>query len=213
MSKHHKKNEEINNEPITEQAQNKPIHQAPTLDELNKKIIELNEVIFQKDKHIEKLQQEIQSINNDYVSKITEKTNEANATLKNKLDELSKKAFEELSLHKKYAIEKQAENIINIINQFELALSHTSSDEKIANYQNGFKMFLTMFKNLLSDLSIHEILVQIGDEFDPKKMECIEFIHHNQLADNKVAQVVTKGYYLHDHLIKPAVVRIVKKKN
>ncbi|MDR0739906.1 MAG: nucleotide exchange factor GrpE [Mycoplasmataceae bacterium] len=200
---------EVNNEQPNEV-------KATEVDKLEQAINEikkLQELVQTKDDHINKLQEEINKINHDYITKITEKTNEANATLKAKIDELTNKANQELTIHKKYALEKQATALIDIINQFSLALDYKPSDPNIAKYQSGFQMFLVMFKNLLVELGINEIPVNIGDEFNPEIMECIEFVHSNELSDNKVARIITKGYKLHDRLIKPIAVNIVRKKS
>jgi molecular chaperone GrpE len=206
---------EINNKETSEVVEKQ---KEPTKDELE--IIKLNEQIqvFQKElenknEKISLLENEIKTINNDYVSKIAAKANEANVLLKTKLEELSSKMKDELAVHKKYAIEKQANSIIDIVNQFAMALSYKPTDPNIAKYQSGFQMFLTMFKNLLSELGINEIKINVGDEFNPEFMECIEFVHSNELANNKVAKEITKGYKLHDRLIKPAIVNVVRKKN
>ncbi|GHU34380.1 protein GrpE [Bacilli bacterium] len=167
----------------------------------------------QKDEKILMLEKHIEKQNHEYVTKVTEKANEANNMLKAKVDELTKKLNDELMHHKKYAIEKPAVELINIINQFELAVSHPVSDEKIANYQFGFKMFLTMFKKLLNDMNIVEIPIKHGDEFDPVTMECVEFVDDQSLNDNQVSVIVTKGYRLHDRIIQTAVVKVAKRKN
>ncbi|MDR2369457.1 MAG: nucleotide exchange factor GrpE [Mycoplasmataceae bacterium] len=166
-----------------------------------------------KNERILQLEEEIKTINNDYVTRVTQKADEANALLKSKLEEISNKMQQELVIHKKYALEKQAGSLIDVINQFAMALAYKPTDPNIAKYQSGFQMFLTMFKNLLSELGISEISVKIGDEFNPEFMECIEFNHSNELADNKVIKVIASGYKLYDRLIKPAMVNVVRKKS
>jgi molecular chaperone GrpE len=176
-------------------------------------IEQLTITAVQKDEKILMLEKHIEKQNHEYVTKVTEKANEANNLLKMKVEELTQKLSEELAHHKKYIMEKPAVELINIINQFELAVSHPVNDEKIANYQSGFKMFLVMFKKLLNDLNINEIPIKRGDEFDPTIMECVEFVDDQQLKDNQVAVIITKGYKLHDRVIQTAVVKVTKRKN
>jgi molecular chaperone GrpE len=222
MSKHANKNAqspEVKQEENKVQIDETPIKQEELtkeqleLQQLTKQNQELKAEIDVKNERILQLETEVKTINEDYVTRINEKTNEANALLKAKLEELANKAQTELAIHKKYAIEKQASSLIDIVNQFAMALAYKPTDPNIAKYQSGFQMFLTMFRNLLNELGINEISVKIGDEFNPEFMECIEFIHSNDLANNKVAKVITSGYKLHDRLIKPAVVNVVRKKN
>ncbi|MDR3330318.1 MAG: nucleotide exchange factor GrpE [Mycoplasmataceae bacterium] len=211
MSKHKEQHEPTVEEtkiPIVEETSEKEVKD---IEQLMKQVQDLTNTVVAKDEHINKLETEIKQINQDYVNRVSQKANEANVLLKGKIDELTNKANQELATHKKYAIEKQASQLIDIVSQFELALSHTPSDPKIANYQMGFKMFLTMLKNLLTDLGIVEIKVSVGDEFNPEYMECIEFTHSDQLAEHKVAKVVSKGYKLYDRLVKPTNVIVVKK--
>lgn len=220
MKKHkQQENEEIKQvvDKVNEQLQDVALNEVELLksenERLKKQIDELNISISSKDKNIENLTNQINDINNEYVQKIQLKMNEANALLKQKIDEITLKSQQELDTHKKYAIEKQAGKLIEIINQFELSLSYQPTDPKIINYQNGFKMFLSMFKTLLSELNIHEIDIKIGDDFNSQFMECIEFIDDGNFGDNKVVKILTKGYKLFDRVIQVATVVINKRIN
>jgi molecular chaperone GrpE len=207
MSKHEKKEINENKEVVkTEENEN-------DTSVLTKQIEQLNAELLSKNKMIEELKNQIELINKDYVSKIREKAEQANFLLNQKINELTSKSNNELNEQKKYAIEKQAYKLIEVINQFEYALSIKSTDEKIKKYQAGFNMFLVMFKNLLLDLNITEIDIKVGDKFDPVTMECVEFKHDNSLEENHVLTVVTKGYKLYKRIIQPAIVVLVKKLN
>ncbi|GHU46979.1 hypothetical protein FACS1894218_0440 [Bacilli bacterium] len=200
-------------EPVTEVLPPNVDEKQVDIAKLLQDIEQLTVTVVQKDEKILMLEKHIERQNHEYVTKVTEKANEANNILKNKVEELNQKLNDEIAHHKKYAIEKPAIELINIINQFEVAVTHPTTDAKIANYQLGFKMFLTMFKKLLNDLNIKEIAIKRGDEFDPVLMQCIEFVDDQQLKDNQVAIEVTKGYILHDRVIQTAVVKVTKRKS
>jgi molecular chaperone GrpE len=205
--------QEINQ--VNEQLQKVTLNEVDILksdnEKLKKQVEELNASLISKDKNIEDLTKQIAILNDEYVKKIQSKANEANALLKQKIDELTFKSQQELATYKKYAIEKQAIQLIEIINQFDLALSYPQTDPKIINFQNGFKMFLSMFKTLLNDFGINEIIINKGDDFNPEYMECIEFIDDANVGNNKIVKVLTKGYKLHDRIIKVATVVVNKK--
>jgi molecular chaperone GrpE len=220
MRKHKKQpQEEIKQEVNTasEKLQEVTINENDLLksenEKLKKQITDLDALVLSKDKNIDNLLKQIESLNKEYVEKVQQKTNEANNLLKQKTDELISKSQQELDQHKKYAIEKQASKLIEIINQFELSLSYPQTDPKIVNYQNGFRMFLSMFKSLLGELGINEININIGDDFNPQYMECIEFQDEPNVADNKVIKIMTKGYKLHDRIVQVATVVLNKRKN
>lgn len=158
-------------------------------------------------------ERQVQEINDEYVKKITEKAKQASEVIEQKTNEIKQRLTQEFENKSKFAIEKVAVEIINVVNQFELALSHTPSDPKILNYQRGFNMFLTMLKGLLSDINVSEINVNVGQEFDPNQMECFETQHSNEVNDNEIIKVIKKGYKLHERVIVPTLVIVCKKAN
>ncbi|MDR3163468.1 MAG: nucleotide exchange factor GrpE [Mycoplasmataceae bacterium] len=183
------------------------------LTDLKKQVTELTQIINEKDKHINGLKDELTQINNTYVEKINQKALEANKLVANKIQELNQKSQGEIAIARKYALMSQAKDLVDIISQFEAAVNIPSTDEKIINYLSGFKMFIHMFKTLLTDLNIHEISTTAGTEFNPEFMEVINFVDDSQFNDNQVVRIVTKGYKLHDRLIKPVAVIVNRKKS
>lgn len=155
------------------------------------------------------LKQKITDNENFFLSKLNEKAEQANKIIKAKIEEVKIQSQREINEIKKYAIEPYACELIDIINQFEKALSYESKDEKIRNYQSGFKMFVNMFKSALSNMNIKEINVKVGDEFDGKTMECLELVESNNLK-NSVVEIINNGYLLHDRVIKPTLVKVSK---
>lgn len=178
-----------------------------------KEILEKQMIILQQNENLEKLKKEMNLHNEQFKELITKKTKEANDLLTKKTKELENKSKNELEHAKKYAIKNQALELINIINQMEIACNFKLSDEKLINYQKGFKLILTMFVNLLAKLNITAIKPVVGQEFDGKTMECVETISASDPTkkDNTIAEVVNNGYKLHDYILKPALVKVYKK--
>ena len=56
---------------------------------------------------------------------------------------------------------------------------------------------------------VKEILPKDGDTFDPKTMHALDTVEGDK--DNLVTHVYSKGYLLHERLIKPAMVQVSKK--
>jgi molecular chaperone GrpE len=176
--------------------------------ELTLENVDLKAEVTSKNKIIEELNKQIEKFNSDYVLKLQAKMQEANMLLKEKQNELQEKTNNEIKEIKKYAIEKHAGKIIDVINQFDLALSYTPNDEKLKNYQMGFKMFLDMFKNALNDMGIVEIAIKLNDEFNPTTMEAVDHIEKEGIENGHVAQIISKGYKLHDRIIQTATVKL-----
>lgn len=95
----------------------------------------------------------------------------------------------------------------NIISKFlpsldilELSASH-SQDQ-------GVKMAVKQFQDVLSAEGLQEIMPKIGDAYDHEIHECIETLSGDK--DNTIAEVVTKGYKINDYVIRPAKVKVYK---
>lgn len=184
---------------------------------LAKKIIDLESALAAKekeignrDKIIESLKNDLITIANEYKNQLILKMNEANKLIKIKQDENDAKLKSDLANAKKYAIKDQALGLIDVINQFEIACNYQLNDEKLINYQKGFKMFLSKFYKLLDDWHVTKIQPEIGKEFQPAIMECFETVKDESKANNTIVEIIHIGYKLYDHILEPALVKVIK---
>lgn len=184
---------------------------------LAKKIIDLEVELGNKNKELQEanskvnlLKSELEKMAEEYKNLISQAEVKANELIKKKMDENDNKFKANLAEAKKYAIEDKAIELIDIISKFSMAVNHPSDDPKIANWLNGFKMYLTMFNNLLNDLNIKQIEVKVGQEFDANVMECFETVVDQTKPNNTIITILEPGYKLYDHILKPVLVRVVK---
>ena len=173
-------------------------------------IISKDQIIENSKKEIDNLKIEIKLMNESYKTQIVSKMEQANKELQQKIADNNDKLKREIEYIKKYGIKDQVLDLIDIVSQFDMAVSYKLSDEKLINYQRGFKIFSTMFNKLLDDLNIKIIEPKAHDEFDSNLMECLETIHDKNFKDNEVVHMISKGYKLYDQVLKPAVVRVNK---
>ncbi len=203
--------EEIIEETITtKQKENTELN----LEELNKqqeaKIKELFDEITKLRSENNLLKLQINELNENYKRQVVEKAQQAEKILDSKIAELKSHYKEEFNDKQKYAIEKDAAKLIEVINNFDLALKHSPEDPVVKNYVVGFKMILGMFHNLLADLNIVEITIKPGDEFDHNFMEVLEQVSNNAYKTNQVIEVLRPAYKLHDHVVCFAKVKVAK---
>lgn len=125
---------------------------------LAKQIIDLQATIEQKNKEIAEANAKVEqakkkeiAMADAYKDLLVQAEKKANELIKNKIDENDLKFKANLAEAKKYAIKDQALDLIDVINQFEIACNYKLTDEKLINYQKGFKMFLVKFYKLLED--------------------------------------------------------------
>ena len=112
----------------------------------------------------------------------------------------------------KYRIEGFAGDLLPILDGFHIALQNEAKNEEMKNFLTGFQYIYKNLVAVLENEGIKEISPNVNDKFDPSLMQAIE----TQVDENnpdKVLKVVTKGYKLHEHLIRPAMVVVsVKEK-
>lgn len=169
-----------------------------------------NKEIAERDKLIERFKHDLNAMAMEYKNQMILKMDEANKLIKIKQDENDAKFKANLAEAKKYAIKDQALDLIDVINQFEIACNYKLTDEKLINYQKGFKMFLSKFDKLLEDWHITKIVPEVGKEFEPAIMECFETVKDPSKTNNTVCEVIHTGFKLYDHILKPALVKVIK---
>lgn len=74
----------------------------------------------------------------------------------------------------------------------------------------GLAMIKNQFNKTLKDEGVEELEV-LGKRFDPQQAEVIEVVEGNE--DNMVTEVLQKGFSLLGKVIRPAQVKVSKKKN
>ncbi len=83
-----------------------------------------------------------------------------------------------------------------------------NSDESI---RNGFKMIVRNFQKMLEDEGLIPMNCK-GEKFDPYKHESVMVEENDDLPENTIIEVIDKGYYLNNKVLKPARVKVSKKK-
>ena len=111
----------------------------------------------------------------------------------------------------RYRAEGFVENLLPALDSFYMALSAEPNSQEAKNYQQGFGFIYNQLQTALSNEGVTEILPKVGDSFDPAFMHAME-VEETEGDENKVLQVYSKGYRLHEKLIKPAMAKVSKKK-
>ncbi|MGL4647215.1 MAG: nucleotide exchange factor GrpE [Mycoplasmoidaceae bacterium] len=188
--------------------QKKPFDPKKYEEEIKK----LNDEITLKNNKIETLESELRDLNTKYKDDLILKSKEAQEKIIQMINQYKVKADEEIKNIKKYAIKKDAIELISIINQFDNVVNSKIDNEAVKNYVSGFRMFLNMFENLLSSMGINEIPIKIGQEFDEKYMEAIDIKIDPSQKENTIDSIVKKGYKLYDQILIYAQVIVYKTK-
>ena len=111
----------------------------------------------------------------------------------------------------KYRAEGFIDELLPILDGFHMALQKEPEDPILKNYLVGFQY---IYKNLVSVLEsegVTEFAPKQGEKFNPSYMQALEAVDSDQ-EPNTVIKVMTNGYKLHEHLVRPAIVIVAKAK-
>ena len=121
-------------------------------------------------------------------------------------DNVRKQAQNDIAKAHKYAIEKFAQELLNVRDALELTLA--TPNATIEALKDGVELTL---KNLNAAFE-RERIVEInpaGQKYDPHKHQAMTMIESEQPAGT-VVQVFQKGYLLNDRVLRPALVAVAK---
>lgn len=158
-------------------------------------------------KKIEKLNEENEKLKAD-VAHWKNEYYRAYADTKNLRASLEKE-FQEA---KRYRAMGFIEDLLPVLDSFYLALAKEPTDPALKNYLVGFQYIYKNLTSVLESEGVNEINVNPGDKFNAATMNAMEAVE-DEGEEGIVKVVYSKGYKLHDRLIRPANVAVsVRKK-
>lgn len=111
----------------------------------------------------------------------------------------------------RYRAEGFLEGLLPALDAFHMALDNPAPTKEAANYQIGFTYIYNQIIQALGNEGLCELTPKVGDAFDANYMNAIEAVEDAESEPNKVLKVHSKGYKLHDRLIRAAMVTVSKK--
>ena len=122
------------------------------------------------------------------------------------MENLRRRAAEDVSKAHKFSIEKFAENLVPVQDSLEKALQDTTGD--VATLREGVEL---TFKQLMSALEKSGV-VQLnpkGEKFDPHFHQAISMVP-SELESGLVVEVLQKGFKIADRVLRPALVIVAQ---
>ena len=181
---------------------------ASTEDDDNK-INDPDESVNTESENIEDSEKELSEI--EILQKTHDENYDALLRATAEIENIKKRSQKEVENAYKYSTESILQEIIPIYDS--LSLSCNLSDEKTTKEQldQGNKLLLSMFQKIFEKNNIEEINPQ-GESFNPEFHQAISTIENNNEKNDKITEVVQKGYLLNNRVIKPALVIVIKNK-
>jgi molecular chaperone GrpE len=155
-------------------------------------------------------EEEVSAIENDTLLQV--------ATLKEELlrqhaemDNFRKRMSREQADRLKYHHMELIRELLPAIDSLERALTHSQQQEDASNsIIEGIEMVHRMMQKSLNKFGVSRIEPH-GEPFDPNCHQAVGMVQTDKVPENHVLDVFQVGYYLHDRVVRPAMVRVAEK--
>ena len=175
------------------------LNEAPQEEEVNGKKVPIKKYKALEEK-LEKASADVEHWKNQYYKAYADTQN-----LRKSLEEEARSAI-------RYRSEGFLSDLLPALDAFHMALEAPPPTKECANYLIGFGYIYNQLIDALASEGVTEIAPKVGDRFDATIMHAFETVEDETLKPGQVAKVYGKGYKLHDRLIRPARVAVVKEK-
>ena len=128
--------------------------------------------------------------------------------LRAELDNSQKRSVVEVEKAHKYGVERLLLELLPVVDNLENALKNLSKDVSDSD-KEGIELTLKSFESALDKFGISPIY-PINEDFDPIQHEAVSVVKDEKHADNKIVEVMQKGWRLHERVIRPARVVVIK---
>ena len=120
-----------------------------------------------------------------------------------------RRAEDEVSKARKFAIESFAESLLPVADSLEAGLA--IKEATIEQIREGSEATLRQLKSALERNKVLEINPSAGTKFDPHQHQAISVVPAEQ-EPNTVVSVLQKGYLIMDRVIRPALITVTAPK-
>jgi len=142
-------------------------------------------------------------------AELTEQVLRAHAEAQN----TRRRADEEISKARKFAVESFAESMLAVVDSLEAGLAHEAATPE--QVREGSQVTLRQLKSALERNKVIEINPAAGAKFDPHQHQAISVVPlppESTQEANTVVSVLQKGYLIADRVLRPALVTVAGSK-
>jgi molecular chaperone GrpE len=119
-------------------------------------------------------------------------------------DNYRKRADREKQDFFKYALAGSMRDLLPVLDNFDRALDHAEQGDE---FHRGVSL---IYKQLFDVLKKHGVRVidEANVKFDPNIHEAVVRAEDPSVPEQTVVEILQKGYFLHDRLLRPAMVKV-----
>lgn len=125
------------------------------------------------------------------------------------VDNMRRRAEQDVEKAHKFALEKFAKDILNTIDNLERALATPANkeDESVKGLFDGVELTLKELLATVARFGIEPVGL-VGETFNPERHQAISMQPAEGFETNQITTVLQKGYLLNSRVIRPAMVMV-----
>jgi molecular chaperone GrpE len=112
----------------------------------------------------------------------------------------------------RFGNETLVKELLPVIDNLERSLEHARNAKTIDNIIEGIEMIQKEFLEKLEKFGLKVISAQ-GEKFDPTRHEATSQVETSEYPENTIINELQKGYFIHDRLLRPAMVIVARSPN
>lgn len=147
------------------------------------------------DTKIDKLQQEYDTLNNQYIRLAAD------------FDNYRKRQAQERESLLKYGAEDTLKKLIEVLDNFERGEKAIKDVEDCEKVKESFNLVYKQLKDALQKVGL-ETIECVGEEFDPNFHEAVMQTPTSEQPEHTIIAELQKGYKLGDRVLRPALVNV-----
>nr|WP_043322297.1 nucleotide exchange factor GrpE [Corallococcus coralloides] len=125
------------------------------------------------------------------------------------LENYRKRAQKEKEDVQKFGVEKLLKDLLPVVDNMDRALDAASKSPDFDSFQKGVAMTRKSFEDSLARHGVKGFSAK-GQPFDPRLHEAIQQVESADVPSGHVLFEVTRGFYLNDRLVRPAMVVVAR---
>ncbi len=125
------------------------------------------------------------------------------------LDNALKRNISDIEKAHKYGVERLLKELLPVLDNLEHALSNFSAESSEED-KEGVALTLKSFESALDKFGISPIYPIINEQFDPIKHEAVMTSKDPLKENNEIESIFQRGWQLHERVVRPARVSVIK---
>lgn len=111
----------------------------------------------------------------------------------------------------RFANEKLFKDLLPTLDNLERALQSGREQNRIEGLLEGVDLTYKHFLDTLQKMGIKQVS-SVGEIFDPAKHQAVGQVESTTIPENVIVNEYQKGYFVHDRILRPAMVTVAKAK-